>query len=115
MGYTHYFGVNNPESPEWKTAWPQLIQDVSKIIEASHVRICGPSPDDDDNIVTPPIVDIKDGIDINGVRKSGYEPFRLGADKWGQGNGGHFCKTSQKAYDEVVTCILLRAWKLAPK
>ncbi|KAJ5629499.1 hypothetical protein N7528_003156 [Penicillium herquei] len=124
MGYTHYWEVVDWNSDEWQTAWPQIIEDVPKIIEASGVEITGPraEPNDDGDVmdededededdiesVTEPLIDIKEGICVNGIGNAGHEDFILKDGKWS------FCKTSQKPYDDVVTTILLRCAVLAP-
>ncbi|KAE8367489.1 heterokaryon incompatibility protein-domain-containing protein [Aspergillus caelatus] len=77
------------------------------IIEASNVPIRGVR--DEDGAMTPPIINIDEGININGVADDGHEPFCLGRfhEQW-------FVKTLMKPYDVVVACILLRAYILAP-
>jgi hypothetical protein len=61
------------------------------------------------DIPNPPTVDIDEGICINGVEGNSYEDFIL---KESEPVG--FCKTGRRAYDLVVTCVLLRAYRLAP-
>jgi hypothetical protein len=107
--YTHYWGVRDWESPEWQQAWVQLIEDVPKIIEEARVHLSGPT--DDEDVVTPVVVDINEGIYLNGAQGSSYEPFIISKKQTG---GFDFCKTARRPYDVVVTCILLRAWMLAP-
>lgn len=111
--YTHYYKVEDWSSPEWQTAWPQLIQDTSTIIDAvPDIPLSGPCSvtfEEGRDIPNPPIVDIDDGICINGVEEESYEDFIL---KESEPRG--FCKTGRRAYDLVVTCVLLRAYRLAP-
>lgn len=47
---------------------------------------------------------------LNGVGPEGHEPLLIGK----HGTSSEFTKTARKPYDIVVTCILLRAWMLAP-
>ncbi|RHZ61582.1 hypothetical protein CDV55_106888 [Aspergillus turcosus] len=107
MGYTHYYTIDNTSSPEWEVAWPQLVEDAQKIIDNSGVPLSGPDFDDPG----PPIIDVNQGIFLNGVGDDGHEPLCLDR----HGNGGFsFVKTARKPYDDVVACILLRAAVLAP-
>ncbi|KAJ5670522.1 uncharacterized protein N7477_005885 [Penicillium maclennaniae] len=106
-------GILDSESPEWKAAWPQLVKDTQRIIDAAGVTISGPTEDED--IVTPPLVNEKDGINICGAGEEAYEPFILVPKDQNRGvNGLQYCKTGRRDYDDVVTCILLRAKMLAP-
>ncbi|KAJ5587218.1 uncharacterized protein N7459_002983 [Penicillium hispanicum] len=105
--YTHYYGVRKKDSQEWQSAWPQLVEDVPKIIEASGIQISGPSQERD--VVTPPLADTQEGIHLNGVGEDSYESFVI--DKSGS---KRFCKTARRPYDLVVTTVLLRAKTLAP-
>ncbi|PCG91603.1 Hypothetical protein PENO1_092960 [Penicillium occitanis (nom. inval.)] len=113
MGYTHYYKVKDWSAPEWQTAWPQLIQDTSTIIDAvPAIPLSGPASvtfEEGGDIPNPPTVDIDEGICINGVEGNSYEDFIL---KESEPMG--FCKTGRRAYDLVVTCVLLRAYRLAP-
>ncbi|KAJ6019690.1 hypothetical protein N7522_001757 [Penicillium canescens] len=107
MGYTHYYNVNNWDSPEWRAAWRQLIEDVPEIIQEAGVPLTGMYTPED--IITPVLVDLERGIGLNGIGDDGHETFRLcKPGEWS------FCKTARKPYDIVVSCIILRAWKLAP-
>ncbi|GIJ98457.1 hypothetical protein Aspvir_000574 [Aspergillus viridinutans] len=107
MGYTHYYTVENTSSPEWKAAWPQLVEDAQKIVDNSSVPIGGPDFDEPG----PPVIDVHQGIHLNGVGDDGYESLCLDR----HGNAGFsFVKTAYRPYDEVVACILLRAAVLAP-
>ncbi|KAH1498859.1 hypothetical protein KXV92_003254 [Aspergillus fumigatus] len=104
--YTHYYTVDNTSSREWQTAWPQLVEDAQKNIDSASIPIGGPDFD-----AGPPIIDVKQGIHLNGVGDDGHEPLCLDR----HGNAGFsFIKTARKPYDEVVACILLRAAVLAP-
>ncbi|OQE31396.1 hypothetical protein PENSTE_c001G10066 [Penicillium steckii] len=108
MGYTQVCSVGDPESPEWKIAWPQLVQDVHKIVETAEVLVSGPT--DDKETVTPFLADPNRGIYINGVGSGAHDPFVLRPGQWDA-----FCQTAHKSYEKVVICILLRAYKLAPE
>ncbi|KAJ5123140.1 hypothetical protein N7448_009237 [Penicillium atrosanguineum] len=112
MGYTHYYEVLDWESPEWKAAWPQLVKDAQTIIDAAGVAVCGAT--EDEEVVTPPIANEKDGIYIGGVDEDAYERFILVPNYEDVGSRFQFCKTARREYDVVVTCILLRAKMLAP-
>ncbi|BCR89858.1 uncharacterized protein ACHE_51056A [Aspergillus chevalieri] len=108
MGYTHYYPINT-NSPEWKAIWPQLIDNVHKIISRSGVHVSGPDEGHDGEEIPPPIVDVNEDTYLNGVGYDGYQPFVIGR------KGYPGCtKTVRKPYDVVVTCILLRAYMLAP-
>ncbi|GFF49053.1 hypothetical protein IFM46972_08708 [Aspergillus udagawae] len=107
MGYTHYYSVDNTSSPEWGAAWPQLVEDAQKIVDHSSVPLSGPDIDEPG----PPIIDVHQGIFLNGAGDDGYEPLCL--DRHGS-TEFTFVKTAYKPYDEVVACILLRAAVLAP-
>lgn len=107
--YTHYYQILDLIAPKWQTSWPQLIRDVPKIAEAARVEITGPSHDD--AIITPILADIEHGIYLNGVRGNSGEPLVIKGEK----GSFNFIKTGRKPYDAVVTCILLRAYNLAPK
>lgn len=111
--YTHYWKILDRESPEWKAAWPQLVRDAQKIIDAAGVTVSGPTEDED--VVTPPLANEKDGIYICGTGEEAFEPFILVPNDQNQdGDRFQFCKTGRRNYDVVVTCILLRAKMLAP-
>lgn len=104
--YTHYWSIVDWDSPEWQKAWPQLIKDVPLVIDAAGIEISGPT--EDEEIVTPPRIDLKEGIWLNGVSDDAHEPIVIKDGKW------TFCKTARKPYDVVVITILLRAAMLAP-
>lgn len=106
--YTHYYAILGWDTPEWQKAWTQLIQDVPNIIKEARVPLSGPTEDEDK--ITPVVIDSEQGIDLNGVRGNAHEPFILR-----KPGAWTFCKTAQKPYDVVVTSILLRIWILAPK
>ncbi|PYI04727.1 hypothetical protein BO78DRAFT_431058 [Aspergillus sclerotiicarbonarius CBS 121057] len=109
MGYTHYFHIRDEKSPEWRAAWPQLIHDAQRIIDNAYVPLTGPT--DDDNEATPPIVDKKKGIYLNGVGEDAHEPLVIQGRKYGSFG---LTNTARKPYDAVVCCILLRAFMSAP-
>lgn len=105
--YTHYYSINT-DSPEWKAIWPQFVDDVHKIISRCDVALAGSAQEGVGREV-PPLVDLKEGIYLNGVDEDSHEPFAIGCK-----NHYGFTKTAFKPYDKVVTCILLRAYMLAP-
>ncbi|KAH8698536.1 hypothetical protein BGW36DRAFT_339699 [Talaromyces proteolyticus] len=110
MGYTHYYSVRDRGSTEWQQAWPALIADALTVVEATrgYVDLSGPAEDLED-YSQPPSINVRTGIHLNGVGSNSHEDFIL------QKNGQwRFCKTRRKSYDVVVTCILLRAFMLAP-
>ncbi|CAI7571440.1 unnamed protein product [Penicillium discolor] len=108
MGYTHYYAILGWDTPEWQKAWTQLIQDVPNIIKEARVPLSGPTEDEDE--ITPVVMDSEKGINLNGVTRNAHETFILcKPGEW------TFCKTARKPYDVVVTSILLRIWMLAPK
>ena len=87
----------------------KLIEEVPLILEAADVLVCGPSDNGED--LVPPTANIEEGIYINGVASDGHEPFRLSYHQRPQRN---FVKTLMKPYDTAISCILLRAYLLAP-
>ncbi|ODM18595.1 hypothetical protein SI65_05212 [Aspergillus cristatus] len=121
MGYTHYYNIQNWDSPEWTRAWPQLIHDVPSIISAANIPLQREDPTltttpadaedttDEEIPPQPPLVDINKGIKLNGAEDQGFEDLILarGSPKW-------FVKTNRRPYDKVVACVLLRAYMLAP-
>ncbi|EED14125.1 hypothetical protein TSTA_103470 [Talaromyces stipitatus ATCC 10500] len=112
MGYTHYYAVDQWSSPEWQSAWPQLIQDAIKIIDAADVPVSGPASDTLEagrEVPNPPVVDVNEGLCINGNNDEYCEDFVLK-----ESDPDNFCKTAKRGYDLVVSCILLRAYRLAP-
>lgn len=104
--YTHYFTIKDWTSPEWQAAWPQLLKDVPSIIEEANIPLAGREDDDE------PVIDEDEGIWLNGVEDMGHETLVICEEEAG---GFQFVKTARKPYDEVVACILLRAYMLAPK
>lgn len=64
-----------------------------------------------DDKVPSPTVSKKDGIGINGIGRNAHEPFTISCK--GRMSMG-FMKTARKPYDDVVMCVLLRAYMLAP-
>ena len=110
--YTHHYGVRDTHSTEWVTAWPQLVQDAKRVVDATDVPLSGPTDDPRDDHVTPPLVDEIEGIDINGVAKMSHEPLIIHPKTI---RSFEFVKTEGKPYDAAVGCILLRARVLAPK
>ena len=97
--YAHYYDVHDWNKPEWQKAWPQLIEDISIIVDASGVYITGPTKGED--VATPVLADVDRGIYLNGVGDDEvHESFVLRKDdfEWVR-------KTARKPYDIVVTCI----------
>lgn len=96
--------------------WPRFVADVATIIAHSDVNITDPNgteygpEDDDEEEIPPPIVDADKSVGLNGVGSKGHEALIISC-------GGYchhtFTKTLRKPYDDVVTCILLRAYMLA--
>ncbi|ODM23468.1 hypothetical protein SI65_01057 [Aspergillus cristatus] len=91
---------------------------MGRIIYASGVKLsdpkgdrCNPYDSGSDNKIPPPIVNKKHGIGINGIGDDGHEPFSISCK--GYASMG-FTKTARKPYDDVVTCVLLRAYMLEP-
>ena len=81
-------------------------------MEASDVLLRGPLEEDDDEndaIITTPIVDVNEGIFFNGVADDSHEAFVL-SERERRG----LVKTLRKPYDFAVACVLLRAFMLAP-
>lgn len=81
---------------------------MPRIVEAARVEITGPTHND--KIITPVLADINHGTYLNGVPGNSSEPLAI----QGQKGTFKFVKTARKPYDVVVTCILLRAYNLAP-
>lgn len=113
--YTHYYQIKGAKSKEWKAAWPKLIRDAQKIVDAEsqHVQLAdadGEEYGSEDEDFPPPVIKEKEGIELNGVSSSAHEPLILTLDdEW------KFCKTEEKPYDVAVGCILLRAYTLVPE
>lgn len=103
--YTHYWAILGVGDAVWQTAWPRLIQDTQRIVEAAGVAVSRA----DGNGAYPPTVDAEAGIRLNGADES-HESFIFTLQE-----GFGFCKTAGKPYDLVVVCILLRAYMLAPQ
>lgn len=128
--YTHYYDINANES-DWKLIWPQLIEEIHAIIEASGVEVtdhngaeynqrhgeiyyCDFDEDQGEEvyrIIPFPIVDIERGIWINGTGYDAHFPFIMEDGGWAFMTS---VETAHEPYDDVVTCILLRAFMLAP-
>ncbi|KAI9934356.1 hypothetical protein ASPWEDRAFT_170016 [Aspergillus wentii DTO 134E9] len=124
MGYSHHYRITTTSS-EWRNSWPNFVKDVKLIIEASSVGITDPrgfdenggnyrNDNDPDRItipIPPPIVDQTRGIGINGIGDGAHEPLLIDCQ-------GHLPRasvtTGRKPYDEVVTCVLVRAFMVAP-
>lgn len=107
VSYTHRYTVHNWKSSEWRNAWPQLLDDARLILEASDVLLSGPTKAD--GRITPPLIDKKEGVFVNGVADDSHEPLVIfGKDRAGS------VKTNRKPYDLAVACVLLRAYILAP-
>lgn len=113
--YTIYYTVHDWHSELWQKIWPSLIDDTRLIIEAADVLISGPTAGMDPRIddPEPPLIDIDQGIDINGVWDDSHEPFILSEKE--RDHKRNWCKTLRKPYTTVVACILLRAHLLGPQ
>ena len=112
LRYTHLWAIIGCTSEEWQAAWPQLIRDVPRILEAAKVPVCYSWKDGGKakDFTDPCLANTSDGIHFNGIDEDGCEPFILEEfeDEY------NFCKTSQRPYDLPVATILLRAYTLAP-
>ncbi|SLM37795.1 hypothetical protein LPUS_07754 [Lasallia pustulata] len=105
MGYTHSWEVRDWEA--WAAAFPLIVYDARIIISHSGVPIGGPEPETDGPCA--PLVSETEGIALNGDQGDCHEPFILEPYLCDRA----FCKTARKAYDMVVTAILIRAKKHA--
>lgn len=106
--YTHHWDIGGCNTVQWQVVWPKIVEDARLILEAADVLVTGPV-DDEMGQITPPLVDVNEGIALNGVADDSHDGFFVGP-----GDQSHFCKTLQKPYDLVVACILLRTYMLAP-
>lgn len=87
-----------------------MLEDVPQIIKEADIPLQGPLKD------TPPLVDRKEGIFINGVGDDGHDPLHLRPrSRFLLPAARSFVNTGQKDYDVVVCCVLLRAALLAPQ
>ena len=112
MGYTHYWSVQRSH-PNYATAWPTLIDDTRRIIDAvraTGVVIAGPDG------YRRPILDPAKGIALNGDATTDldYEALVLQPPSPARGYMWAFCKTGRRPYDLAVAAILLRARLLLP-
>jgi hypothetical protein len=111
----HYCEIHDWNSEKWQRAWKQLIEDTRLIVLAADIPLCDPADDGRHlSSLDPPVIDVDEGICLNGVWEDGHETFMLSAS-----HPQVLCKVaggvaSQKPYGIVVACILLRAFVLAP-
>jgi len=107
VGYTHYWSYR-PASAAYRTAWPQILRDATRILEhaGATVSIAGP-----DGTGTPVLSDT--GIAFNGALPDQDESFELAPPDDGDPVWA-YCKTDRHAYDVAVTAILLRCHLLLP-
>ena len=114
--YRHHW-VYRPGHPDYAHAWPTILADSRRIIEAvrrSGIVIAGPDG------YRRPLLDTGQGLALNGDATSDLdgEPFHLSAPlplapdrrAWTAG-----CTTSRKPYDLAVAAILLRCTLLLPQ
>jgi hypothetical protein len=117
VSYAHYWSVRRSD-PAYATAWPGIIDDTRRIIEAVRglgVVVAGPDGH------RRPVLDPTRGIAFNGDATTGlrYESFVLAPPtlpvqpakprySWA------FCKTDEQPYDLAVTAVLLRCRLLLP-
>ncbi|WP_328469102.1 hypothetical protein OHA21_00890 [Actinoplanes sp. NBC_00393] len=115
MAYTHYWSVPVTH-PEYRTAWPQLVGDTVRIIDAVRrhgIVIAGPRG------LGRPVLDPACDIAFNGDATSDLDndtfvlpaPPDSNTTVW----EANFCKTSRKPYDAAVAAVLLRARLLMPE
>lgn len=89
MGYTHYWSSIRPTA--------EIAEDARKLIEASGVSICSGSGHGSP-ILTEGLIMLNGDVE----KDEDFESFIL------DGTGGfQFCKTGRRAYDAVVTAILI--------
>ncbi|KAJ7581866.1 hypothetical protein C8J56DRAFT_1029317 [Mycena floridula] len=101
MGYTHYWRLG--DATRWAEAWPQVVEDAKLIIANADFKAYGYEEEREDPIV------ILEMISFNGYDKDGHDEFTLLPVL----RPFQCCKTARKAYDEVVTAVLLRASMIA--
>lgn len=95
MGYTHYYVSVEPLPPE---AFGHFLLDAKRIVDATTVPLAGPYGTGKPELN-------EGGIDLNGAGDDAFETFTLVHDYV----GFNYCKTEHRAYDEVVTALLIRA------
>ena len=111
----HHWEVHDWNSSKWQQAWKQLIEDSTLIVLAADVPLCGAGGNSRHlSPLDPPIIDVDEGIYLNGIWEDGHEPFILS-----ESNHHSCCKVAggvafHKPYGIVVACILLRAFILGP-
>lgn len=94
MGYTHYWTLSRPMTPDEFAA---VAGDIAKIVAAAGVPLASEYDETD-----PPQADAE-LIRWNGAGDDGHETFYLAPDS----TGFSFCKTAAKPYDVAVTASLL--------
>lgn len=105
MGYTHYYRYT-PDSPDFRAAWPRMVADAQRIVEAVRAEgivITGFDGDEDEELTGEPFV---------------ISPTLDGLPSWEHDEHGvvtSFCKTECYPYDLAVTAILLRCHQIAPE
>lgn len=114
--YRHHW-VYRPGHPDYAHAWPVILADSRRMIEAvrrAGIVIAGPDG------YRRPLLDTREGLALNGDATSDLagEPFHLPAplplapDRQAVTVG---CTTNRKPYDLAVSAILLRCTLLLPQ
>ncbi|AEV84409.1 hypothetical protein ACWT_3386 [Actinoplanes sp. SE50] len=115
MGYLHYWSLLLND-PAYQAAWPQLVNDTVRIVDAvrrAGIDLAGPLGDN------RPILDATGDLTFNGDRVAGHaaDTFTLRRPQ----NGGDrpqwiagYCDTKRFPYDLAVAATLLRCHLLVP-
>jgi hypothetical protein len=115
MGYTHYWSASYGD-PAYAAAWPAIIGDTRRIIEAVRARgivIAGP-----DGYRRPIIDQDRMGVAFNGDATTDLDAESFEIEVPAPSSPAQpqvqFCKTYGKPYDLAVTTVLLRCHLLVP-
>lgn len=115
--YRHHWAYQ-PSHPDYAHAWPTILADSRRIIEAvRHAGIVIAGPDG----YRRPTLDPEEGLALNGDATTDLagEAFQLIAPlpvlPQGRPTATAFCTTGRKPYDLAVSAILLRCALLLPQ
>jgi hypothetical protein len=99
--YTHYFAFGSKVSKSSELAYQEATSQINKLVYAyaqEHGGIAGFSAH-----ATPGLYK---GVNFNGSRDNGHEPFVLRESLRLMAGQSEFCKTAHKPYDVLVTAAL---------
>ncbi|WP_436528297.1 hypothetical protein [Actinoplanes sp. HUAS TT8] len=108
MEHTHCWRYR-PDSPVWAAAWPGIIHDITRIVQAISNSVALAGPDG----TGPALTAADTGIAFNGPGTAGGDSFQLPPPGPWRRHWYH-CDTRQRPYDLAVTATLLRCHLLMP-